>query len=160
MPAPAKVDKYSAYQLRTVSGLTYQQIALIQGVSKQSVQQALAEFQACLPHPDQLTSYKDARNDLLTAVEQQLVASVLSGDRLAKASLLDVGRTLKTVHGIRRLEEELSTQNVSTKMSLLISHADQHLFSQAETQADNSLPETQAVIETSSKDIKGLDGKV
>ncbi len=128
MPTPARVDKYSAYQLRTVSGLTYQQIAAIQGVSKQAVQYALTEFQACLPQPDQLQSYKEVRNDLLTAVEQQLVASVLSGDRLAKASLLDVGRTLKTVHGIRRLEEELSTQNVSTKMSLLISQADQELF--------------------------------
>ena len=131
MPAVAKVDKYSAYQLRVVSGLTYGQIAAIQGVSAQAVQQALTEFRASLPDPALLQSYKDARTDLLTAVEQQLVASVLAGDRLAKASLLDVGRTLKTVHGIRRLEEELSTANVHTKMALLIKQADDKLFTQA-----------------------------
>ena len=156
MAAVAKVDVLQAYQLRTVSHLTYAQIGALQDVSAQAVHSALTLFLSNLPPTDQLASYTAARTQLLTAAEQQLVASVLDGEAISKASLLDRGRTLKAVHGIRRLEEELSTQNVSTKMSLLISKADADLFNQAGAQAAPSLPETQAEPVTSSKDINGL----
>ena len=140
MSYPAKVDVLQAYHLKTVAHLSYKQIGQLQSVSAQAVHQALTTFLSNVPDAEQLASYTAARTQLLTAAEQQLVASCLDGAVIDKASLLDRGRTLKAIHGIRRLEEELSTQNVSSKMSLLISQADASLFSQSASPNEPSPP--------------------
>ena len=160
MSAPTNVDVMEAYRLRVSAGLTYQQIGDLQGVSKQAVSQALYRFRDSLPSTDEIAKYEHAKSSLMSVVEERLLASCGDEEAISKSSLLDRSRAFKALHTSLRLEKELSTQNVSTKMSLLISQADQNLFSQAGTEADTCLEKEQAVMETSSKDINGLESKV
>jgi len=128
MPSPAKINVLEAYRLRVEHRLTYAQIGRLQGVQGTSVAEALQRFAETVPSSEDVSSFEQARTKLLTVTEERLIASVADQGSIDKASLLDRSRALKAVHGIRRLEEELSTQNVSSKMSLLISHADANLF--------------------------------
>ena len=146
MPAPVKIDLLEAYRLRTVAGLTYAQIGDLQGVSKQAVSSALYRFRDSLPTQDELAQYEALKVQLLSATEERLLASCADQESIDKASLLDRSRAFKAIHTSLRLEKELSTQNVSSKMSLLI------------TQADSSLFNSQAKPDTSTPDINELGG--
>lgn len=146
MSAPAKIDILEAYRLRTTSGLTLEQIGTLHGVTRQAVSAALISFKESLPSTDAIAQYEQVKTQLMSVAEERLLASVCDESSIAKASLLDRSRAFKAIHTSLRLEKELSTQNVSSKMSLLISRADETLF-KADLQAEPSLDKTQAKTE-------------
>jgi predicted DNA-binding protein YlxM (UPF0122 family) len=117
LPAPRKlnrVDVAKALKLR-LQGATLEDIADLQGVTKQAIDQALTKFQPFMRglEPGQLTAYSEERANLFNVVEQHLTESLLDPDAMAKASLNNRAYAFKQIHEARRLEAGQSTSNIS-----------------------------------------------
>jgi len=70
-----KIDKVKALELKQVNGLNYQQIANIQGVSKQAVQQALKPL---IPPRDLIKQYNEHRSEITSYIELQAANAYLT----------------------------------------------------------------------------------
>lgn len=110
MPAK-RIDLSKALKLRLVNRLTLQEIATQLGTSKQSVQQALSRFSTLCADPDIAHAYEQSRPALLSAVEEQMLQSLVDPSKLEKASLNNVAYSLTQVSQLRRLESGQSTVN-------------------------------------------------
>lgn len=126
-----KIDPVKAYQLRFCHGLTYQQIADQFGVRKASVIQRLQAFSELVHSPEDKTKFESVRTQALTTIEEQLMASLVDPDKIAKASLNNVAYAFQQIHTARRLEEEKSTANSSSVLHVLIEQQHSQLFSKA-----------------------------
>jgi predicted DNA-binding protein YlxM (UPF0122 family) len=131
---PHRVDVAKALKLR-LQGATLPDIAALQGVSPQAIDQALRKFQPFLRgiEEGELTAYSEERANLFNRVEQHLTASLLDPDALAKASLNNRAYAFKQIHEARRLETGQSTANVSI-LGKLIAAAEEKLGASASTQ--------------------------
>jgi hypothetical protein len=109
-----RVDVAKALKMR-VQGATLPDIAAIQGVSPQAIDQALKKFEPFIKglEPGQLAAYSEERANLFNAVEMHLTASLLDADTMAKASLNNRAYAFKQIHEARRLESGQSTANLS-----------------------------------------------
>lgn len=63
----------------------------------------------------------------MSAAEEQLIASLLDPDKIAKASLNNVAYAFQQIHTARRLEEGKSTENKSI-ISAMLDGAHNRLF--------------------------------
>ena len=113
--APPKVDLSEALTLRLVNKLTYQQIADRYNVSKQAIQQRLSTFIATIDDPELNRAYKDNIVNILQAGERVLFTDLLDPAKRASASLNNTAYAYDKVAMHRRLEQGLSTANVSTR---------------------------------------------
>lgn len=119
-PKPNRVDVAKALKLR-MNGATLEDIADLQGVSKQAIDQALKTFEPFIKglEPGQLTAYSEERAGLFNVVEKQLTGLLLDQQKGEKASLNNVAYALKVVHEARRLETGQSTSNMSVLASIV-----------------------------------------
>jgi hypothetical protein len=126
--SPTRIDPLQVYQLRVTARLSYPQIAKQLDCSVAGAYYAFRRL-ADLGHATaDYVAYTSAKAQLLSSAEEGLLASLLDPASIDKASLNNRAYAFKAVHEALRLERELSTQNISSKMSLLISHADATLF--------------------------------
>lgn len=129
-------DLIKAWKLRVLNKLTYSEISEQLQVPETTVYNALQRIQSLIPNPEEREAFSSVKPQLLDGVEQQLVASLVEPDRLAKASLNNVAYALTQVHTIRRLEEGKSTENVGL-LSKIISTTDDDLFGKSSTSKSN-----------------------
>jgi hypothetical protein len=107
-----KVDKSRALELKINNKLTYQEIAALQGVSKQAIHQAL---QPLLPDDTLIKQYADHTNDIIKYGQFKAMCAYLSldpaeqKDMIRKRGLVDFG----ILYDKSRLQEGLSTNNIS-----------------------------------------------
>lgn len=127
-PRKRKFDHGLALEL-ACQGWRYADIAVRCKVTESSVKQALSKYQHILNdlQPGALEAYRAKRSDLMTAVERELMCSLVDPDRLAKASLNNVAYSFQQVHTARRLEEGKSTENKSI-ISAMLDGAHNKLF--------------------------------
>lgn len=140
-PVEKRLDKLIVWKQRVHQRLTYQEIATLHGVSPQAVHQACQSLESLIPDPEEAKAYEGVRADLLNAVEQRLVSSLLEPARLEKASLNNVAYTFSQIHTARRLETGQSTSNLSV-LSKFIESADAKLHP---TQAKQSSESTSCI---------------
>jgi hypothetical protein len=118
-PTRQPVDLLKAYKLRVINRLSYQEIADALDVPKSSIHRALTDLVTLLPNAEQQRAYEEARPDILTAVEERMIASLVDEEAIAKASLNNRAYAFKQIHEARRLEQNKSTENVSIIEKLL-----------------------------------------
>ena len=114
------VDLLKAYKLRVQHNLTYQQIADATGQPKSSIHRSLTELCDLIADPERLKHYEEVRPQLFGAVEERLMASLVDGEKIEKASLNNVAYAFKQIHEARRLETGQSTNNISVLGKLLL----------------------------------------
>ena len=61
-------------------------------------------------------AYKNLRNDLFNVAEIKTLRSLTNEEKHKKASLGQVATAFKTIHTARRLEEDLSTENIAKEV--------------------------------------------
>ena len=117
----SKIDVAKALRLR-LQGATLADIAEMQGVTPQAIDQALKRFQPFVQglEPGQLSAYSEERANLFNVVEQHLTGSLLDPQALEKASLNNRAYALKVIHEARRLETGQSTSNLSVLGKLVM----------------------------------------
>ena len=125
---PHKIDPIEAYKLRYQNGLTFCQIGKHFGVKASSVVQRLQRLSALMHSKEQAFEYEAVKPQLLSSVEQQLLASLASPDKIEKATLNNVAYAFTQIHMAKRLEENKSTANVGI-LSKLVKESDETLFS-------------------------------
>ena len=129
-PRQRKFDHGMALEL-AIQGWRYRDIAIRCKVSEPAVKQALSKYQHLLNdlQPGALEAYRAKRSDLMTAVERELMCSLIDPARLAKASLNNAAYAYTQVFNSRRLEEGKSTENKSI-ISAMLDGAHNKLFSE------------------------------
>ena len=100
------VDVSQAINLKYNHHLSYEQIAAIQGVSKQAVHQKIKDL---LPIPETQV-YINHRADILAHLQWRLLQEIDRG-RLKKASLYQLVGALGLIYDKERLERGQSTSN-------------------------------------------------
>ena len=120
-------DVVKAWKLRVLNKLTYAEIASHLEVPESTVYQALQRINSLIPNPEEREAFSAVKSQLLDAVEQKLVYSLVDEERLAKASLNNVAYAFTQIHTARRLEEGKSTENIGL-LSKMIVQTDEALF--------------------------------
>jgi len=101
-----KVDKKQAVDLKYNHNLSYAEIAAIQKVTPQAIQQAISNL---LPIPE-TKIYRDHRSDILSEMQRKLLASV-DTTTINNASLMQRMASFGILYDKERLERGLSTGN-------------------------------------------------
>ena len=125
--SPSRIDPLIAYKLRTKNKLTYQEIADQMGVSKQGIHACLARFSDLVHTQDEHEQYQQVKAQLMSTVEERLLASLMDEECLAKASLNNRAYALTAVHTALRLEEGKSSANIGI-VTKIITSSDKSLF--------------------------------
>lgn len=108
-----RVDVDEAFKLRLVNHLSYTQIGKHFGVSKQAVQQRLADHIALLDDPEIAKAYEANKSKVLSGVEGRLLTALLDPQKVEAASLNNVAYAFQAVANQNRLEGGKSTSNLS-----------------------------------------------
>ena len=110
---PKPIDINKALELRVKKGMTYKDIGTYFDCTKQAVQQALKKFTALILEPGELAAYRGVKGEILESVEAHLLNDLVDTDKRQKASLNNTAYALNTVANMTRLENNLSTSNIS-----------------------------------------------
>lgn len=108
-----KFDVQEAIKLRFINKLTFQEIADKFGVSPQAVFKRIRGLIEIINDPQLNQAYADNRAEMLTGAERVLLSAVVDRDKIKSASLNNAAYALRQVHDMRRLEQDLSTANIS-----------------------------------------------
>jgi predicted DNA-binding protein YlxM (UPF0122 family) len=107
-----KVDKSKALKLRLENNLTYQEIADIQGVTKQAIQSALSKL---IPQKDSIEPFKKHRSDIFANTQMKMLNAYhnLTDDEqkelVKRRGLVDMG----IIYDKERIESGKSTDNIA-----------------------------------------------
>ena len=107
------MDYSKALKLRLLNGLSYNEIAKACGVHKSTVVNGLKPFLSLLRNPQAREAYKANKSDLLTAAEMHIVGKIANPQAIKKASINNLAYAANTLYNMNRLEQDLSTNNVS-----------------------------------------------
>jgi len=113
MPQINRVNKSEAVKLRIENGLTYQEIAKLQGVSAPAVFNSIKDL---LPDDD-TREYINSRAEIF-AKAQCLIAKTLNGSCIQMAGLGERTNALVKLHAAERLERGQTTANLGTGIVL------------------------------------------
>jgi hypothetical protein len=102
------VDTSQAIDLKLNHGLTYEQIAAIQGTSKQNIHRKIKHL---LPTKE-TDEYKNNRADILAHTQLRLIKA-LTDDKIKKMQPRDIIVSYGILYDKERLERGESTENVS-----------------------------------------------
>ena len=105
------IDVERALKLRIKNRLSFSEIGEQLGVTKQAVQQRLRAFTSYIQDPDIIAAYDSSKPEILSSIEMNLAKLLLDAQKQKGASLNNVAYALGQVHGINRLERNLSTNN-------------------------------------------------
>lgn len=97
------------------------EIAKMCDVSIQTVFNRIQEFSPVFKELKNVTNYRDAKSDLLSATELSLLKQTVSKQKLEKADLRSVAYAFDVINKANRLENNQSTENVA------------HLFTKVQT---------------------------
>lgn len=111
-PKINRVNVAQAFKDR-MRGLTYDEIAIKQGVSRPAITKALDKFKALLDNPEQVQTYQANQAQVLDAVQMRLVTSMVAKSDDEKASVNNLAYAARQVFDMSRLLRDQSTQNVS-----------------------------------------------
>lgn len=125
-PTHNRVDIVRAMRLR-LQGLSYQEIANLQGVAKSSVIEALQKFNKLLENPEEIKAWRENKAELLEAVEARLISSLPTDIDVKKGKRALSGYQKAGMFGlifdkIRLLRGE-STVNLNSLSALVIGAA-------------------------------------
>ena len=104
-----KVDRSAALKLKVTNGLTYEEIARIQGVSKQAVHKAIAGL---MPTAD-TDIYRSKRGDILAEMQRKILDSIDYQD-IKKSPLGSRIVSAGILYDKERLERGLPTSILSS----------------------------------------------
>lgn len=91
------------------------QIARCIDMNERTVQHRLKKFDKLFKELKNVKDYENVRADLLSATELKMLKSLMSEDKIAKASLNNVAYAFQQVFNANRLTRGQSTANVDTK---------------------------------------------
>ena len=112
-----RIDVIKAYDLRFNKGLSYRQIGDTFAVSHQAVHQRLQSLKH-LAEPQEVKAYENNKTSILSAVEHRLVTDLLEPDKRKKSSLYQTATSYGIIYDKNRLENGLSTENISINVKL------------------------------------------
>lgn len=115
----AVVDVGRALQLRIEQGCTYQEIADIQGTSKQAVHKRLKPFLRLLDDPDAVRAYGKNESMLLDGARMQLLANIVDPERLSKAPVNSLAFAFDKLFNAGRLLRNQSTANIGLRQAIV-----------------------------------------
>lgn len=99
-------------------------IAKTVGLSTTSIKTRLRDLREALESVDKLEDWEMNKADYFSAAQHTLLKSMLSQDKLDKASVNNLAYALTQVHTAGRLERGQSTANVATQVTRFTRHAD------------------------------------
>lgn len=100
----------------TAKGMPVEQAARAAKLPPSTAHRALQRYAGWLQELDEVKDFEATRNQLLSAGELRVFKSMMTGDKIEKASFNNLAYGLRQIHDMRRLEQGLSTAN----------HAHQH----------------------------------
>jgi predicted DNA-binding protein YlxM (UPF0122 family) len=115
---PAKIDIGEALRLRLENRLSYGQIAKLMGVTKQAVEARLSKVLRLLQNHEVIDEFENARGNILSSAELELLYHLLDPEKLRKAGLGDVSKAFAQVANQRRLTLGQSTQNIGMSLKI------------------------------------------
>lgn len=118
----AHVDVGRALELR-LKGASYQEIADIQGVTKQAVNSRLAAFKLLLNDPDAVNAIDAQRDKILTAGLGKLLLATLDDRAIKRCSTLQLASSYGILFDKQRLIRGESTNNIDVRSVLQHLHA-------------------------------------
>lgn len=111
LDAIPRVDLPAAIKLHFTHNLKQSDIAKLQGVTRQAIDQALRPYKQFFKD-NNVTEYQSIKADMFEAAEMQLLKDVIDKQRRKKASLNNVAYALGQVNNVKRLETGQSTANI------------------------------------------------
>ncbi len=118
-----KVDVKQALILRFQHGLPYQKIADQLECSKNAVWKALKPLEKLIRDPNLIEAYERQRVPILTGAEIQLLEQMGDPSALKGAKVNQLAYAFSQIHSARRLEQGLSTGNLSINIEKLYAEA-------------------------------------
>jgi len=100
-----KIDIAEAFKLRFKHHLSFGDIALRLGCSRQAVQERLETFTTLINNSNDSKVYDENRANILTAVEFDLVKDLLDKGKRQKATLGNVAYAISQINNMIRLEK-------------------------------------------------------
>lgn len=111
LPLP-KLDRKQAIILKTQNGLSYEQIAAINGISKQAVHEAIhKDVKAIMADQEVTRYYKEHRADVLAGLQVKALSN-LDETRLKAASALQLVTATGILYDKERLERGQTSANI------------------------------------------------
>lgn len=111
-----KFDLAEAIKLRIQNKLSFGELAKYYGVPKQTIHSRFKVFLRIVDDPELNDAYSESRAQILNGTERVLVSYLTDSQKLKDASLNNVAYAFQQVTTARRLEEGLSTQNISNNI--------------------------------------------
>lgn len=111
-PRP-KIDIQKALKLRLQNKLSFSEIAIQLGCTKQGVQQALSRFNSLLIEPEELEAFEESKPQILSSLEMRLLQKFVDEETLQKASLNNAAYAYSQIFQANRLTRNQSTENVN-----------------------------------------------
>ena len=96
-------------------GVSQVDIAAVTGVTPAAVNKILAEFKPLFTELENVDKYRSVRGDLLDAAELMALKSAVNEKKHDQAQLQHVAYTLRQLHDMRRLHNNLSTANTQSQ---------------------------------------------
>lgn len=107
-----RIDKGKLLDLYFKKGVPQAEIAKLMNVSPQAINQQIQLFKGILSSDDTIQSYRDRYPDILSSVELRLMQELVDSKRLKKATTGNIAYSLNHITMHRRLESNLSTENL------------------------------------------------
>ena len=119
----SRVDVSQALKQRILKKLTYQEIAELQGVSKQAIHQALKPILSLSSDPQALEAYRENKADLLDMAQLKFLSHSVDPDQIKKLSSRDAIVSYGILFDKARLERGQSTDNIDLHATTQDIHA-------------------------------------
>lgn len=121
------IDPVKLYRIKLKHRLSNHQLAELTGIPRTTIIGALQRIDGLIHLDDDREAFTNAKVSVLSALEEQLMASLADPDKLAKASLNNIAYAFTQIHQASRLEQGKSTENVGV-LSRYISQSNKQLF--------------------------------
>lgn len=138
MPLAKQVDIAKALTLRLERGLTYQQIATLQGVTDSAIHAALKPLLKLLEHPTAVEGYRGKEASLLDGARMRVLSHMMDDEKLAKCPPNHLAYTHRQLFDEARLLRDQSTSNVGVRANVVLRAHEQRRASLPQTSADES----------------------
>ena len=111
MPRPQKVNIQKALKQK-LSGMSYQDIAIAQGVAKQTVHDRISPILQSLADPRILETYRSKQSDIIDGLTARTLANI-TDEKLLNSTAKDLGILSAVMIDKSRLISGLSTSNTA-----------------------------------------------
>lgn len=109
---PNRIDLAEALRLRLHRGLTYQEIADKLGCAKSTVYTSVNNVLKLVDDPQANQAFSQNQVSILQGTERVLIGNLLDPEKLKKASVNNLAYAFAQIHNARRLEADMSTEQV------------------------------------------------